>query len=854
VRTKRLFLTVLGFLLLWINISSARMYLENNWVMKNETQVRQNPEMISSLKYKPNGWLKATVPGTVLTTLVNNGIYPDPYFNLNNSVIPESLSKYSYWYRLEFSMPDIGSSAGQEIWLNFDGINYKAEVWLNGKHIADLIGMFKRNIINVSAGVLLNGQNCLAVKITPPFHPGNPGSKNGGDGTIGQDVTMQSTVGWDWNQPVRDRNAGIWEDVYISTTGPVAIRDPHVVTDLPLPDIKPASLKISAELVNATDQPQSGELKGIIENLEFIQTVTLGPNEIKEVIFSTSTYKQLIVQEPRLWWPNGYGNQELYDLKLTFTTKEGNFSDQKRTRFGIREITSDIPRGMQRVFYVNGKRIFCRGGNWVTTDMMLRYQNYRVAQKRYYDEIRYARQANLTMIRVWGGGIAEADEFYDACDEYGILVMQDFWITGDCNGRYGGSSAYPDDHQLFLDCALDTIKRLRNHPSLAFWCGGNEARAPYDIETALKNDLLPKLDQGRVFVVASDEDGLHGHGPYEYVQNIGASPYGFTTELGTYTVPPVESMIKMFGPENVWPKSNKSWFYHNTFRGLSSYTRVINDYGFTDTIEDYCNQAQIVNYITHRTIFEAWLRKKWNNTSGVLLWKYNSVWPSLIWQLYDWYLEPNAGYYGTRIACEPLHIQWSNIDNTVYLVNNTYQAYNNLTCKVSVYDMNMEEKYSRLVKVNAEPDSVNTVLTIGVNYKLTNVYFVKLILKDENNNTVSQNFYWESINTSFRDMLKMPKIKPVASAILESAGDDYLVTASLKNSNKTLAFFIRLKIETDAKEEVLPFYASDNYFSLLPNEERRITVQFHKEDVKGKQVKLIISGFNLWEQEIALKE
>ncbi|MFH1239449.1 MAG: glycoside hydrolase family 2 TIM barrel-domain containing protein [bacterium] len=851
-RIKSVILVALGILLVWINVASARMYLESGWVMKNETQVKQKPEIISSVNYKTNGWLKATVPGTVLTTLVNNGIYPDPYFNINNTVIPESLARNSYWYRLEFSLPVGQPSDGQQIWLNFDGINYKAEVWLNGKRIADLIGMFKRNIINVSSDVILNGKNCLAVKITPPLHPGLPTSKNGGDGTIGRDVTMQSTIGWDWNQPVRDRNAGMWEDVYISTTGPVAIRNPHVITDLPLPATKPAALKISAELVNATDQTQTGELKGAIENLEFVQTVTLAPNETKEIVFSTTSYRQLIINDPRLWWPNGYGRQELYNLKLAFNTALGSISDNSETRFGIREITSDIPSGMERVFYVNGKRVFCQGGNWVVTDMMLRYQSWRVAKKRYYDEIRYAKEANLTMIRVWGGGIAERDEFYDACDEYGILVMQDFWITGDCNGRYGGDRGYPDDHQLFLDCAKDTIKMLRNHPSLAFWCGGNETRAPYDIETALKDDFIPNLDGTRVFVVASDEDGLHGHGPYNFIQN--PTPHGFTTELGAYDIPPIESMRKMFKPEELWPKSNKAWVYHNTFKGLDPYHKVVNDYGMANNIEDYCLKAQLVNYNIYRTLFEAWLRKKWDNASGVLLWKYNSVWPSLIWQLYDWYLEPNAGYYSTKIACEPLHIQWSSNDNTVYLVNNTYQTYKNLNCRVSVYNFNLEEIFSRSVKVDAEADSVNRLLTIGMLPKLTNVYFVKLLLTDESGKIISQNFYWESINSSFREMKKLPKVKPIVSATLESIGDYYLVKANLRNNSKNLAFFIRLKIETDGKEEVLPFYAGDNYFSLLPEEEREITIEFHKEDLRKKHPRLVISGWNVMKQEVALQK
>lgn len=866
-KVKFRFFIILGILFVWTNIAWARMYIETGWVMKKAKEVKEEAGVVSKVNYKPVNWFEATVPGTVLTTLVNNGVYPDPYFSNNNSRIPEKLNKNPYWYRVEFSLEKEAAS-GEQIWLNFDGINYKAQVWLNGKKIADLIGMFKRNIINVTSDILRDSKNCLAVKITPPPHPGTPSFRNGGDGTIGRDITMQSTVGWDWNQPVRDRNMGIWEDVYITATGAIDIRNPHIITDLPLPSTKKANLTISAELVNATGKKQTGNLEGTIGDIKFLQAVTLDANETKEVVFSTSTYNQLVIAEPRLWWPNGYGEQELYNLKLTFKTDKGIISDEDKVRFGIREITSNIPKGMERVFYVNGKRIFIKGGNWVVTDMMLRFQNYRDAKKRYYDEIRYAKEANLTMIRVWGGGIAERDEFYDASDEYGILIMQDFWITADANGRYGGNRSYPDDHELFLDNAKDTIKRLRNHPSLAFWCGGNETTAPSDIENALQDEILPALDGTRVYVIASDRDGLHGHGPYAFIEDskFYYKSRGFTTELGTYAVPTVESMRKMMKEEDLWPQNRNIWVYHNTFKGFDSYNAAVNSYGFADSIEDYCMKAQLLNYISHRAMFEGWHKKKWDNTSGILIWKYNSVWPSLIWQLYDWYLEPNAGYYSTKIASEPLHIQWGPDDDTVYVINNKHQAFKGLTAKVSIYNLDMEKKFSKSVKVSPEEDSVTKVLKIEYPSKLSEVHFIKVELKDKSKKLISQNFYWRATPksdtdyysykpVSYKALKKLPEVKLLSSGSIKADGNKYIITADVKNPNKDLAFFIRLKVLRDVSgERVLPFFASDNYFSLLPDEEREVTIEFHKDDLKGEQPKLILSGWNITSQEVAIQK
>ncbi|MFH1784299.1 MAG: glycoside hydrolase family 2 TIM barrel-domain containing protein [bacterium] len=835
-------------------VTWAQMYLDSGWAMKEAALVKDAPESVSQVGYKQKKWLEATVPGTVLTTLVNNGIYPDPYFSNNNSSIPESLNKQSYWYRLEFSIPE--SMKGKQIWLHLEGINYRAEVWLNAKKLDELVGMHKRNVLNISDASLAGAKNCLAVKVSPPDHPGTPSFvKNGGDSIIGRDVTMQSTIGWDWNRPVRDRNTGMWDDVYVVATGPVDLRHPHIITDLPLPETDKANLTVSAELFNPTNEKQSGQLTGTIGEIVFTQDVSVEPNQMLQVEFSSSEYEQLLVENPRLWWPNGYGEQELYDMNLSFKMDTGDVSDEEKVRFGIREITSDEPKGMERVFYVNGKKVFCKGGNWVVTDMMLRFTRHDIAKKRYDTEVRYAKEANLTMLRIWGGSITERKEFYDACDKYGILVMQDFWVTGDCNGRYGGSRSYPDDKELFLESARDAIKMIRNHPSLAFWCGGNEVRAPQEIERALRNDILPELDGTRVFVAASDEEGLHGHGPYHFTadEKMYYKSSGFTTELGTYAVPTVESMRKMFEKKDLWPFNSMMWTYHNTFRGFDNYNAAVNRYSFAENIDDYCTRAQLLNYVSHRAMFEGWHKNKWDNTSGILIWKYNSVWPSLIWQLYDWYLDPNAGYYSTKIACEPLHIMWAPDDDTVYVVNNKYQDFSGLKYKIFVYNIDMEEKFSNEGNIDIQEDSVKKVLKIAWPNKLSSVHFIKVKLYGKDDVLVSQNFYWRTTEKSYKDIQKLPDVKLETSGSIVDKGESYLVTATLKNPSGDLAFFIRLKPVRDRSgERILPFFATDNYISLLPQEERSITIDFYKDDLKGEKPKLLIKGWNVKEKEIPL--
>lgn len=292
-------------------------------------------------------WYDATVPGTALTTLVDQGVYPDPYFGLNNLEIPESLNKQDYWYRTQFSVPKTFS--GRQLWLNFDGINYYAEIWLNGKYLGHITGAFIRGKFNVTQFIKPDAPNVLAVMIAPPPDPGIPSEQSikFGAGDNGGKLCLDSptfvcTEGWDWIPGIRDRDAGIWQDVTLSATGPVTIEDPQVITKLPLPDTSRADITINAELRNVSASVQEGELEGSFEGVKFHQPVTLQPGEVKAVSLSPGDFPQLTVKHPRLWWPNGYGKPELYHLQLEFVTSGRKVSDETKFHFGIRELSYEM--------------------------------------------------------------------------------------------------------------------------------------------------------------------------------------------------------------------------------------------------------------------------------------------------------------------------------------------------------------------------------------------------------------------------------------------------------------------------------------------------------------------------------
>lgn len=832
----------------------ANTYLHSNWVAKKADEVALTGNEISTASYDASTWMEAIVPGTVLTMLVANGIYPDPYYGMNNQDIPDiynaGIDFYTYWFRTTFELSD--SLQDKKIWLNFRGINYTAEIYLNGETInSGYKGMFLRQNFDVTSVVDFSNPNYLAVKITPPDHPGSPDGSNGGDGVIGRDVTMQYTIGWDWVRPVRDRNAGIWDHVSIYNTGPVILMNPSVVTDLPLPDTGYADLTISVQVRNSESTQQSGKVIAEIDDISFEQPVQLNPNETKEIVLNTSNFSQLHIQQPRLWWPNGYGEQALYDLKLTFRMDDETISDTSSLRFGIREFSYEYDPEL--VVKVNDQKIFCTGGNWVSTDAMLRF-----SEQRYDDEIRLHKEANLTMIRVWGGGITERPEFYDACDKYGILVMQDFWMTGDCNGRYGGSPSYPDDHALFLECAEDAIKMLQNHPSLCIWTGGNEVVPPSDINSAL-DSLISNLDGTRIYIPSSDDFGLHGHGPYEYKQPefyFDTTSHGFTTEIGTYAFPPVESMRDMMDESDLWPINLDAWEYHFfSFRGsYSEFNTDVYSYGTPQSIDDHCFQAQLVNYCTHKAMFEAWNKKMWDDCSGILCWKSQGCWPCLIWQFYDWYLEPHAGYYGIKSASEPLHIQMNLDDYSVYIINHNLHSFNQLKAVARVYYVDgqlVESLTDSLSQIQINANTIEPCFNIPFTDDST-FYFIKLQLKDAADNVLSENFYWRGNRNQLE---QLPDVDLDITTIEESEDENgnYKLTYSIENPSAFPAFFIRLKIFKElANERVLPVFYSDNYFTILPNEAKEISLEFAQDKLTGELPVLMVEGYNVISKTVGL--
>mgnify|MGYP002647186440 FL=1 len=834
--------------------------IHSDWYARKANEVKMDGNRLSAAPLDKTGWLPARVPGTVLTTLLENHMYPAPEFGLNNNLIPDihevGNDFYTYWFTRQFTINNLPE--GRNVWLNFRGINYKAEIFLNGKRINRNTheGMFLRKTFNITPYLRTDAPNVLAVLVYPPTHAGNPNGGQGGDGQIARNNTMQYTPGWDWIQPVRDRNTGIWDEVSITTTGSVCLSSPYVVTKVPGvrdPETKTqreAFVNTSVELENTGSTSLKGLLVCETNGTRLTQPVTLSPFEKKTV-----SLNPLAVKNPRLWWPNGIGEQPLYDMNLSFEI--GNqVSDRERLRYGIREITSDkCPDNGGRRFFVNGQKIYVTGGNYINSDWLLR-----LSPERYRDEVRFHAEMNLRMIRVWGGALVERPEFYNACDEFGILVFQDLWGSGDCNGAWEDPTKmdsrerrweYPDNHDLFIASVEDQVKMIRNHPSLCFWCGANEWPLAKDIDQCLRKEVFPRLDPERLFVSFSTDTlftrnylGDNGDGPYgiqepEWFFSFRSHP--FNPEAGSVGSPEVESMREMMTEQDLagFPRKgftrNYTWRYHKDL----GYGDHLERYGEVKDIETYCKYAQVVNYDQYRSFMEGWASHMWDWYTGILIWKTQNPWTSLRGQMYDWSLDVNASLYGTRKGCEPLHAYYNPVTRKAGLLNTTLKDYTDLSIVARIYNLEGKLLWEKETRASSKANTVQELLDIPVPEGIKGAYFLRLAL-----NADVPNIYWLTTEPKdYTSLSQLPKSRPDIKTDIKKEGSNFVGTVRL-SADSQISFFNRIKVfDKETGKRILPVHYSDNYITLMPGDQQEISLEFPA-NLPEERIQIVVDSYN----------
>ncbi len=827
----------------------APLSLNSGWQLQDAAKVAAPGPSVSQAGYQPRGWYKAMVPGTVLTSLVADGVYPEPLYGENNrpDKIPERLCRTAYWYRRTLAVPP--SYKGRRIWLRFDGINYAADVWVNGHEAGTIKGAFARGLFDVTPYVMPGQAGALAVRILPPPHPGVPEEqtiaagvgKNGGE-TARDGPTFLCTMGWDWIPGVRDRDMGLWQGVTLFATGPVTVSDPFVSSTLPLPRTDSADLNITATVRNVTDRPQAGVLTGRAEgSIVFRKLVMLAASETKTVTLSPATNPALHVLRPRLWWPNGYGPQNLYTLHLAFETAAG-ASDSQDVSFGIRRITYSAPGSDNLTLSVNGVPVFCKGGDWGMDEALKR-----IGRKRLDAQVRMHQIANYTMIRNWVGQ-STSEGFYDLCDKYGILVWDEFFQPNPSDGPN------PDDAALYLANVREKMLRFRNHPSVALWCARNEGDPPPAIDQGIQT-LMAELEPQRLYQRSSTAGhGVNSGGPYFWRAPREFYNYGeaFKTEVGSVSIPTLESVQGMM-PKKDWNTINDDWAEHDFAGGAQGGNWYPNTlaarYGRPGNLADFVRKAQMMNFEAFRAMYEGRSAKLFHPATGVLTWMSNPAQPSFVWQLYSWDLEPNASLFATRHACEPVHVQMNQTDWHVLVVNNTPQVLYGLSVKTTVYNLDGSLAYSHRQTRTTAPSASTDLGAVAFPAALSPVHFVKLELRDGQGHLISDNFYWRSApeqEDEFKTLDTLPTVTLTATATRHDIGGKCFLSVTLHNSTKSIALMAHLQLrKARSGARVLPVFYSDNYVSLLPGEGRTLTIEAQTSDLGGEAPLLALDGWNV---------
>lgn len=683
-------------------------YLNNSnpqitWKVKALAEIGNDSLGICKPGYRTDEWVKAIVPGTVFASYVAADLEKDPNYGDNIYKVDKKKYDRNFWYRTEFDVP--AGFNKQKIWLNFKGINRKAEVYLNGTKIGSLDGFMERGQYEISGLVHKNTPNVLAVLVYWPQAPlVNYASP-----------TYIPSASWDWMPYVPGLNMGITDDVYLSNTGSLIIKDPWIRTNLSTN--ARADLSIDLQVKNSSTQFQQGVLTGVINpgNIEFSQKVFVGANSTADIRIDKRKFSQLAINSPKLWWPNGYGEANLYTCRLSLKLGD-EVSDLKQIKFGIKKYSYDT---VGRVLHVsvNGTKIFLKGGNWGMSEYMLRCRG-----GEYDTKVRLHKEMNFNIIRNWIGSTTD-EEFYEACDKYGIMVWDDFWLNSIPN--------LPDDVNNFNANAIEKIKRFRNHPSIAIWCGDNEGEPLPPINGWLREDVSTYDGNDRYYQPNSHAGNLTGSGPWtnfdprwyftRYPNGFGGnSGWGLRTEIGTAVFTNFDSFRKFIPKDKWWPR-NEMWDLH--FFGPSAgnagpdrYDEGIkNRYGTPTGIEDYCRKAQLLNIETNKAMYEGWEDNIGEDASGIMTWMSQSAYPSLVWQTYDYYYDLTGAYWGAKKACEPLHIQWNPVDNSVKVINTTRYDQAGLTAKARVYnsDDNIVDQYSATKTIEAPANTASNCFTIN---------------------------------------------------------------------------------------------------------------------------------------------
>ncbi len=819
----------------------------------------------------PSDAVAGVVPGCVFTSYVEAGREENPDVADNIHRVDETKYSRPFWYRTEFATPATYSK-GKRVWIQFDNTNRYADFWVNGVKLSgtpestkDVSGHMMRSRYDMTDLLSPDGNNAVGVLITDADQK----KTRNADGPYGVACSPSylAGAGWDWMPYVPGRLNGIVGHVSLDVTGDVVMVDPWVRNELPTLDL--AELTLTTGLKNTAKEKRRVTLEGTVTpgDIKVSRTYIIPAGGEATVTLDKTSFPQLAIENPSLWWPNGYGEPNLYTLDLRLTS-DGKVLDSRKIDFGIKKYDYTMePNKLGfpvMTFYVNGQKVFVKGGNWGMSEYLLRCQD-----EDYEKKIRLHRDMNYNMIRLWTGCVTD-DEFYDWCDRYGIMVWNDFWLY----------VAYNDvaEPEAFKANALDKVRRLRNHPSIALWCGANETHPCKDIDDALRAIVAREDRNDRMYKSCSNQDGLSGSGwwgnqpPRHHFDTSGSNlafntpsypygsdyGYGMRSEIGMATFPSYESVVLFIPEESRWPlptddqlrdDDNNVWNKHFFGKEASNanpvnYKRSVNErWGESQSLEEFCEKAQMINIEDMKGMYEAWNDKMWNDAAGMLIWMSHPAYPSFVWQTYDYYYDPSGAYWGAKKGCEHTHIQWNSSNNSVKAVNTTGKELNGLTATARVYGLDGRElpAYAAKANVNLPATGIAEAFTLDFSREPAGVHFIRLELRDAAGELLSDNFYWRNGEKE----LDYQALNTLPAANLEVTAEKISpekAVLTVANNSSTVAFANRLRLlDAETGSRILPVLMTDNYITLLPGERRKIEVDYR--DFADRPVNLMVKQF-----------
>jgi exo-1,4-beta-D-glucosaminidase len=879
--------------------SESTTALKSGWRLASSWNVVQDGSLISQVSYDAAKWLPIpAMPATVLEILQEDGVYPNLYFGKNlTETVPRDLFRQDWWYRTTFTVP-----TGHEVhWLVLEGINYRAEVWINGTRVSDnrqVAGMYNSFEFNITKQVKAGRENVLAVRVTPE--------------QAFEDIDgVELADSWfDWINSkylgfrlpdqqigisyVPDRNAGVWKQVYLRNTGAVELENPYVKSSFPESPTNKAALTVYCDVKNGSSEHVAGVLSGEITRagkppVRFEQQVTLGPDQAREIALSPETFHDLLITNPDLWWPYQWGAASLYHLKLDFKIRDRR-SDSLETDFGIRKVTqhrdsdhqfSDL--GPDGNFYlrVNDNNYLIRGADY-TPDLLYRYD-----EAREQSLIEYVKDLGINMLR-WESKIS-SEHILDIADREGVPVMLG-WMC--CNQWEKWSQWDAEDHRVALESLRAQIRILRRHPSVVLWANGSDGLPPEEIRNQY-HQVLSDLhwQSGIVDTVSAFNkdssgnkvwDGIRMEGPYSWrppaywFSDRYKGTSGSVAEQGdNESIPPYESLKKFIPADRLWP-INDWWFYHagstegnNTLANIK--LAVDRRYGPSQSAQEFAEKAQLAHYENTRAQFEAFAAAGWSNHKMTMYWMLNSHWPSFFGHIIDYYLKPGGAYYGAKKGLQPINIVYDYYASgdrssaNIYLVNQKLTKLSSAQASVEFINLDGSIMFSREQRgIQVDPLSSVRIMQVPRVSGLTSAFFVRCRLSDESGHVLANNVYWQSTanddvgpaendnafrlqQVSWADLMalkQMEKAEVQIAGNMREADDETTATVTLTNKSKVPAFFVRVEIAKAAGgEEVLPIVWTDNYVTLFAGESASLQARLHGRI--GDRAVVRIHGYNV---------